>query len=88
MFGDKHQHAHMMDGVRKAAASPNTPAHLKAHLQQRLQGAAMNGTNAKATPRKPVVPSAKKATVPGKRTAKKPVNNAKPIMPPEFYGAR
>ena len=30
------QHAHMMAGVAKAAASPKTPMHLKPHLQRRL----------------------------------------------------
>lgn len=36
MFGNKSQHSHMMAGVAKAAASPNTPPHLKAHLEKRM----------------------------------------------------
>jgi hypothetical protein len=32
---------HMMRGVQKALASPNTPAHLKPHLQKRLSGGTM-----------------------------------------------
>lgn len=36
MFGHSSQHGHMMAGVAKAAASPKTPAHLKAHLEKRM----------------------------------------------------
>jgi len=37
MFGHPSQHAHMLSGVAKAAASPKTPPHLKAHLEKRMK---------------------------------------------------
>src|SRR4051812_47146220 len=36
-FGHPAQHQHMVSGLQKAIASPNTPAHLKPHLHKRLQ---------------------------------------------------
>jgi len=42
-FGDPFQNAHMQAGIQAAAKSPKTPAHLKPHLQKRLEaGNAMN----------------------------------------------
>jgi hypothetical protein len=37
-FQHTHQKGHMIEGVRRALKSPRTPAHLKAHLQARLNG--------------------------------------------------
>lgn len=45
MFGDPRQHQHMMDGVKRAAASPKTPEHLRPHLQKRLGGSMAFPTN-------------------------------------------
>ena len=41
-FSHPSQHAHKLAGMAKAAASPNTPAHLRQHLQQRVQSAGKN----------------------------------------------
>jgi hypothetical protein len=49
-FGDPFQQQHMMTGVQRAMASPNTPAHLRPHLQARL-----GGTMQPMSPRKTIV---------------------------------
>ena len=36
MFGHPSQHQHMISGVKKALASPNTPKHLRPHLEKRM----------------------------------------------------
>lgn len=45
MFGDPKQNQHMMAGVKKAAASPKTPEHLRPHLEKRLGGKNMAWNN-------------------------------------------
>ena len=40
-FSHPSQHQHKLDGMAKAAKSPKTPAHLRAHLQKRVQEATM-----------------------------------------------
>ncbi len=49
-FGDPAHDQHMHNGIRAALASPRTPAHLKPHLETRLQkiGTLMAKPNAKA----------------------------------------
>lgn len=37
MFGHPSQHQHMIAGVQKALASPNTPKHLRPHLEKRMK---------------------------------------------------
>jgi hypothetical protein len=37
MFGDPFQHEHMKAGIKAAAKSKKTPAHLKPHLEKRLK---------------------------------------------------
>jgi hypothetical protein len=37
MFGDPFQHEHMKSGIKAAAKSKKTPAHLKPHLEKRLK---------------------------------------------------
>jgi hypothetical protein len=46
------QREHMMAGVRRAYSSPNTPAHLRPHLAQRIQGGT---TMQPMAPRKTIV---------------------------------
>jgi len=41
MFGHPSQDRHKLQGMAKAAASPKTPAHLRPHIQKRLQEASM-----------------------------------------------
>lgn len=41
MFGHPSQEHHKLAGMAKAASSPNTPKHLRAHLQKRVQEASM-----------------------------------------------
>ncbi len=36
-FGDPQHHGHMLRGVAAAAKSPNTPAHLRPHLEARMR---------------------------------------------------
>jgi hypothetical protein len=50
-FGDPFQQQHMIAGVKRAIASPNTPAHLRPHLTARLRG----GTMQPMAPRKTIV---------------------------------
>jgi hypothetical protein len=37
MFGQPNQHQHKLEGMRRAAASPRTPAHLRPHLQRQVE---------------------------------------------------
>lgn len=53
MFGHPSQHQHMLAGIKKAAASPKTPAHLKAHLEKRMNSN-LTGSRSQMKPKTPM----------------------------------
>ena len=91
--------AHMQAGIQAAIDSPNTPSHLKPHLQARLgdtmkpklpvkqSGPAMGGIMPKKNAAlMPVVGKAPKAKKFGKGSPVAAVDNTKPLLPAAFYG--
>lgn len=56
-FGEASHHVHMHNGIKAALASAKTPAHLKPHLQARVD--------------KPVLPPKVKSVMPVRKAAPK-----------------